>query len=1012
MKNVYTQITQRWPMFVLLLGLFIIVVVIAVVIALGDALGPQRYNEIINLPRYQDSYQIHEYFQDDTLIDSTGTYGWNVANGRAELVESRGVLRTECIQLSDPEQFFTFTEFTFLHVEEVAHLDIQYTSCLGDQPIVSFPQSGEVLDTISEPVNQREGITPFIHHQQLRTFVAGGIRLTITAEAQSHLINVLSNNFGINSLKLFGDHTRFIEVTSTIASENVAKPGQTITVETRVQTQDVLFDFVEFSMQTGIANNGEILASEAGKEYFSYLCPQADLRPALSSQIADFRNCESILTPHENDDEDSKKYTPSTRSNRYQDVVFQSASPWLGRVFPTQKKNDRQRDIIWDIQSLEGRQDQTIYTNFTVPVGYPDASEIQFKSEIRFARSGFEQVLDTSVTDTVTVQSDAFVQVEAYDRYQNLLPATDNQWTIFFLDNNQRENLTDHQADVEDFLFRIRVDEGSCYPRFRGLSTQKLLDDANFGPDSDFVLDPENIYEIIDKPVHGTVLDPDEYIYMYIHRWSWDNLFKGILFEYDVPDDSVCPLGSEMVITGEAFFVPEESMSVEEIIQQEEGLMSFESIFHPIEHELCPYQNFPSRDVVRINQQTFKPDLAYWPEWRIGREAHCIFVNDEVDTVDAPGSVGWGESVLSVYWLNENMRTNTQLIDWYYVLNEIPAGASYWGTHHDLSIEIDDSSFHPLRDKTADQNFEVEVFKADLNSPNTLLMDDPNFNHDDPTQSGWFLVDLDTAPLQSDTFNLTDSTQAMVYDSNHRYAVLARAKDVLLAWEQDFFIPNFIMQVCDGTYCDAPDEGTEISFNSMQAYSLVEGVCRYCGQSNFGTVRVENKVWPKIHIDQQTVQTFSGGEVVTTITPENGIFASQRASGEIEIDISNLAPYLAGDAESSVVVTVDCPGCQDIDSCDITDIPVQYTSSSVVVLLEDGYNNCSIPRGYGRRISGNACQDNWYQNFVITVRFSFGENIPTARVATPVYFHSNNVQSEDAWPVENYQKNIDFQLFS
>ena len=977
--------------------------------------GPHRYSTIIDMPTYQDDAQIHEYFETANLVDTKKTNGWIHTKGKVEAKKVKSVLTTKCIQLPYKDQSFSFIEIGFLHVSEVIDLDVSYKTCDQKTNLKVQNNIEDIAKKINEPVNQRLGIKPFIFQQEIKTKTIGGIIITIESETKTHTFPQLANSFGINYLKLFGDVSKFIDLSSTISSDTVVKPGEIITVENNLSLKNIQLNNVEISMQTGISKNGDILSSEASKVYTSKVCPQAYLRPAINSEIP-------FLNPCLTSDEDS--FTQTTRSNRYQDLEYIGSSNWLERIFPSEYKKDRTRDIVWKVDNLNSFQKYKLHSRFKVPKGYVDETSISFKVQIRFRNSGFIRVLKTSVTPAVKVENKGFVQVGVYSPYENLLPGKNDQWAMFLLNNSRYQTSPDNQADIEDFILRdnesdiedfilrIKFDKSTCNPLFRGISTKKLQDSINFSPDREFLLDPENIYELVQQPAIGKTVKTSDSIEIYIHRWAWNNQVKGFLLKYDIPDKTVCPIGSQIVFTGEVFDAYDTNSKLSELTV-EKNLVSSNSLTHPIENQTCPHQKLPSRDVLRINSETYQPDLPYWPEWRIGLEANCIFLSDKENIVSVPGSVLPGESVMSMYWLNQEMRNNTETLNWYYVLNEIPKGTSYLGTHKDLAFESNAINFHPIRHRDPQTDSKVEIFKADLSNPKTLLMNDPKFNHDNPTNSGWYPVEIGTVPLQDNSFALDNPKAVVMFEQGKQYAVMARAKNIKSSYEEDFFVPHFIMQVCDNTYCEKPEDGTTISFNNMRGYSMVDGNCDYCGQSQFGTVKIEEKAWPKIHFDKTNIQAFSSTSIAFTVTPENSIFASAKAEGLIEFDLNQLVPYLSNqDIQSDVSVKINCKSCNLPPNCDIKKIKTTVENQRIIIKLKDNENNCSIKRGYGYKKLGDACQDNWFQNYTVDVTFSLEyETPPTLPISVPVNFSSTKVQDSDVWPKSNYNKDLQIQLF-
>ena len=164
---------------------------------------------------------------------------------------------------------------------------------------------------------------------------------------------------------------------------------------------------------------------------------------------------------------------------------------------------------------------------------------------------------------------------------------------------------------------------------------------------------------------------------------------------------------------------------------------------------------------------------------------------------------------------------------------------------------------------------------------------------------------------------------------------------------------------------------------------MVDGNCDYCGQSQFGTVKIEEKAWPKIHFDKTSIQAFSSTSITFTVTPENSIFASAKAEGLIEFDLNQLVPYLSNqDIQSDVSVKINCKSCNLPPNCDIKKIKTTVENQRIIIKLKDNENNCSIKRGYGYKKLGDACQDNWFQNYTVDVTFLLNTKHPTTYICT------------------------------
>jgi hypothetical protein len=578
------------------------------------------------------------------------------------------------------------------------------------------------------------------------------------------------------------------------------------------------------------------------------------------------------------------------------------------------------------------------------------------------------------------------INLDPYDRYSNLSTTANNLWTTYFIENNGLAFDSESSGDGKNMLFVLDLAKGNCLPFYRGSVVKKLLDNDNFYPlENDYGVRIKT--RILKEPEKNKAITKENgQVVVYIENWDWSSIYYGVVVDYDILGGEGCQIGSKTEFVGTIYKSENENLGNIDLrfidlnnIKNLE-MLDTKNREHNILDSQCSLQRYATRDVVRLNQETLRPQDNYWPELRISKEANCYrqdqFPNTETGQIEPAlepnGYVRPGEYVMVNYWMNEGFREQTvDNIDYFYVVNELQAGTSFHGTYLDSSIRVKDGNFYSTRpfEKLNQEN--VEYFKADLSDKNTVLPDSPSFNHNDPTKSNWKKVTPDLVPLL-DEQDLNNPDSAVYYQKGQKMAVLARTKNLEPAWKKDFFLPIFIMRICDGIYnCDAPEMNTEISLNSMQVYSLYKDKCNFCGKTKFGTVKIGEKSYPQILLSSNQKVYKAGKEFSFSINPENLALASSPFNGVWGFDVSSFKDEIDW---SSLNLFLSCDNCKVPKGCDLNDLQKTLIINKELGEVTWNLNTlplCNINTATGFRNENDSCRNTYNQSFVFEMRGRF-----------------------------------------
>lgn len=659
------------------------------------------------------------------------------------------------------------------------------------------------------------------------------------------------------------------------------------------------------------------------------------------------------------------------------------------------------QQIVWNSDSIEPYASHTIQFGLFVPDGYVNDKTFQAAVELQFGKNtNLPMKSITAVSEPISVISYSTPYIDLHDQYWYVAPGQTGYNTIFYLRNDERFDDVPH-SDMENIKVQIFPGLGDCKPIYRGFEIQRLLNYDDYERNAVEKDQQPELVELIYEPEIGQPVTEDDFIEIYVHRWSWENYKNGFITNIDTAGAPTCvensTISMDIIGSGTLDTVPTKNQTWRQI----------QSFSYGVQTEQCTYQDVASRDIIRVDQETFVPDQLYWDEWGIGYEINCLNTVDEYFL----GSIAPGEYYVSTSWINQGFRRQTVDNDWFYVVMEIQPGTSFHGFNTNMSREIG-GRYYPSRYPKflTEDDKKIEIYKADTLDPTTLLPDNIDFDHTTPEVSGWNPVMTDMLPLNPD-MDEDDPESSVYYELDKKQTILARIQNFQTGRDQDFFVPAFLMRVCDGVYCDAPETGADIYGNWNKSYALHDGVCEYCGETQFGRIRVEEVSWPTVYIESDYKQIDDQTPAQFKITPENHIMASARVEGNWIVDVSESADIIDFRASSANVV---CEGeCVLPDDCSVDDISITQASadSPYYIFGFRDNENCRLSRGWGKNILANACHDSYTEPYQFELSIGFKSDVDRSEhtgVKVRAYTDATNVKDVETWDPSRYD--VDFEL--
>ena len=349
-----------------------------------------------------------------------------------------------------------------------------------------------------------------------------------------------------------------------------------------------------------------------------------------------------------------------------------------------------------------------------------------------------------------------------------------------------------------------------------------------------------------------------------------------------------------------------------------------------------------------------------------------------------------------------------------YILYPIPKGTSFHGTWTDLSNR-NQGNFYPSRAYNADESSQkkqldkqIQFYKGDLKNPKTIKPDNSYFDHKDPVNSGWYPIELNQVPLKPES-DITKADNSVYYDSDKELAIIARAKNFEPAWKKDFFLPIFVMRLCDGNNsCNQLKDGVQLAVNTIESFALSDGECKSCGQSKFGTIQVGTKSFPKVNLESDKTETQNGSDLKLVMTPENHIFGSDAVDGKWQLDLTQSKNSINWE---SIKSNPSCVGCNLPAKCDLSQISWNQPSidNPIITLDLSKTPECQPDRGFGKRNFDNLCKDGYNQNWSLNVSFKLKDNLKDNLKFQAKIEPTNAVDTKN-WNQSNYQADLEIKV--
>ena len=218
--------------------------------------------------------------------------------------------------------------------------------------------------------------------------------------------------------------------------------------------------------------------------------------------------------------------------------------------------------LIYNLSELRDGQSTKIEIILKTQDGLNSTENLALYASLDFApiintksNSGFVQPISSTKgyiipSQKADIKSQSQPIQTKYDRYSNLSTQTDNIWTLFFLDDKNRDNNSIGHSDAKNLKLKLKLGEGSCKPVFKSTNISKLLDNDNFDQSTDnkqfnqfsFVKQPK-----ADKEVESN----DSVIEVDIPYWSFENIYRGLVVFYDIKGSNSCIEGSTFKMVSE-----------------------------------------------------------------------------------------------------------------------------------------------------------------------------------------------------------------------------------------------------------------------------------------------------------------------------------------------------------------------------------------------------------------------------------------------------------------------------
>jgi hypothetical protein len=664
----------------------------------------------------------------------------------------------------------------------------------------------------------------------------------------------------------------------------------------------------------------------------------------------------------------------------YRPLEFQDAANGPNGEIPTMPAVGATTGTVsWDLNDiLDGYSGSTSVT-FTVSKGYVDGKTLKARVKLEYGTVGNSGSVDN--VQTIVKDSGEVVVNSALSKKINRYSALSNfgPGAEDAWDYFSVFNDLGSQENSSDF-------ENITITIHAGNSTciptydSKLINIANNYP-----------YTIIQKPVAGSIFDESNPFIIKFHRISntplWHQASQTRIF-YDVPLS--CQNGDQIIHEAEAV--------------DDSSWLQTTSITHNIIIEVCRRVYWYLERLM----SGFRMGNNYngWPG------NYDFYIHE--------GSVFPGEYLFYYLYGNSSNRTHTVTLDHSYTLTTIPDGLTFHGV----------KGFSWLSN----------VYKDSTGT--ALVPNDPAFDHNNPINSGWKLVDVTwDGPF---TNNVDDNDSRAVVNSGSRILTV-KDDDNPSTQAPDYgqFSSNLIFRVCDGSFgCLQESEGTVIRmqgvFSKTYTYQTIQQpYARVCYTNSGYLGYLEDRSWPKVYTWSEVNQVKSGEIAQIIINPHNHNKASQYTDGRWVVNLFNIRNSIDLNNVTGEVLTagLNIPyDDQNIEgeSCNVNNIVFHAPNGTNCLAAVDSNDPacmawwevpeaCQLPNGWGYRDVTTDNQDEYIRSY----QFRLNAPIkPTVSAGTTLTFTSevrtidltqlgaDNAVDIARWGAGNYTATTDITVLS
>ncbi|PID59026.1 hypothetical protein CSB45_01030 [candidate division KSB3 bacterium] len=503
-------------------------------------------------------------------------------------------------------------------------------------------------------------------------------------------------------------------------------------------------------------------------------------------------------------------------------------------------------EIIWNLNDFSDGFSEELTLTLRIPRGSVDGKTIATKVSLEHGISTANRMIAAATSEAAAIQAVQAVHQRSWSPYSFVGPNAQNIYEWYLIWNHKVDS--PHASDIEDVTMSISSISGTgkCQPIY-----QKII-----------VRNPYDSFQIIQEPEAGSPLTVDNPVIIHFDRADFHNERTGAAVYYSIPAD--CPAGNKIVTQSDI-----------------DGTNPQWSDHSEWEHQTP----LPGASVCRSGANTTMRTASgrlyntyeRWPAW------------DEFHIHN--GSIKAGE-----YFITESprgvhgYRTQVSTIEKSYVLIDIPP----------------ETTFHGVRDFETPYGSWLSHLYKDC-SGTAPGPKDGDFDHEDPTNSGWFPVDIawEGAPFTDAPDNLNE--RAVVTPGCRLLGVKEIDNPAWVGPDYGNWDPFFIWRICDGQYdCQEPPNGTKMSLVGGRIYTYSadwEEGTRDCGSYAGWPLYKENVSWPKVYSWAEESQVAAGKVAHVILSPENQNLASMYPEGHWGFNLYEVRQYVDLTALSGEIVS-------------------------------------------------------------------------------------------------------------